>query len=306
MKLNNFNIIRFYRHLKQDWHILVCIALVITLIMAVVAFNSPDRYRSEVLVAPSAQSNSSGLSGLASQLGGVASLAGVNLGGGGSDKTIEALETLKSKDFLIDFIEKYQLKIFLMGVDGWDIVKDEAIYSDEYDANTNQWKRDVKFPKKNEPSLYEVSDYFLKHNLSINTVAETGYTVIEVEHFSPKVAKEIAVNLVLEVNMKIREKDIAVSQNTLKFLNDALAKTNINELKQQIFTLMEQQLQTQMLAEVKEDYVFKVIDMPYEAEERFAPNRILMCILGLLLGSLLGFLTSLTRFVAKEAQRADV
>lgn len=274
--------------------------------MAVVAFNSPDRYRSEVLVAPSAQSNSSGLSGLASQLGGVASLAGVNLGGGGSDKTIEALETLKSKDFLIDFIEKYQLKIFLMGVDGWDIVKDEAIYSDEYDANTNQWKRDVKFPKKNEPSLYEVSDYFLKHNLSINTVAETGYTVIEVEHFSPKVAKEIAVNLVLEVNMKIREKDIAVSQNTLKFLNDALAKTNINELKQQIFTLMEQQLQTQMLAEVKEDYVFKVIDMPYEAEERFAPNRILMCILGLLLGSLLGFLTSLTRFVAKEAQRADV
>ena len=105
MKLNNFNIIRFYRHLKQDWHILVCIALVITLIMAVVAFNSPDRYRSEVLVAPSAQSNSSGLSGLASQLGGVASLAGVNLGGGGSDKTIEALETLKSKDFLIDFIE---------------------------------------------------------------------------------------------------------------------------------------------------------------------------------------------------------
>lgn len=273
--------------------------------MLLIAFNTADKFRSQALLAPAEQSSASGLSGLASQLGGVASLAGVNLGAGGADKTIEAIETLKSKAFLNEFIDKYELKVFIMGVEDWDIVNETPIYTDEYNPDTQQWQRDVKFPKQDEPSLYEVSDYFLKNHLSINAIADTGYTVIEVTHYSPVLAKQIAENLVLEVNKKIRQRDIELSNKTLTFLTEALENTTITEMKQQIFALMEQQLQTQMLAKVKDNYVFKVIDMPYIAEERFSPNRILMCVLGLILGGLIGFLVSLTRFVTNEAKREE-
>lgn len=299
-KLSDFNILRFYKHLKREWYIIAGISVSLAVIMLVVAFNSPDKFRSQAVLAPADQSSSGGLSGLASQLGGVASLAGVNLGSGGADKTIEAIETLKSKVFLNEFIDKYDLKVFIMGVDGWDIVNDTPVYSDEYDPDTNHWHRDVKFPKKDEPSSFEVSDYFLKNNLSINTVADTGYTVLEVVHFSPLLAKQIAENLVLEVNNKIKQRDIELSKKTLVFLTEALGDTKITEIKQQIYMMMEQQLQTQMLASVKDNYVFKVIDMPYVAEERFSPNRVLMCLLGLILGSFIGFLVSLTRFVSSE------
>ncbi len=304
--MNDFNILRFYKHLKREWYLIVGTAIVLAVIMLVVAFNAPDKFRSQALLAPAEQSSAGGLSGLASQLGGVASLAGVNLGAGGADKTIEAVETLKSKVFLNEFIDKYELKVFIMGVEDWDIVNDKPIYNDEYNPDTKQWHRDVKFPKKDEPSSFEASDYFLKNNLSINTIADTGYTVIEVVHFSPILAKQIAENLVLEVNKRIKQRDIELSKKTLTFLTEALENTKITEIKQQIFMMMEQQLQTQMLAKVKDNYVFKVIDMPYVAEERFSPNRILMCVLGLILGGLIGFLVSLTRFVTNEASVARV
>lgn len=80
------------------------------------ALSLPDIYKSEVTLAP--VSEDSGLK-IPGQLGGLAALAGVNLGGmGGGDKTGLALEILKSRDFLVRFIEKNDLYVPIMAAEG--------------------------------------------------------------------------------------------------------------------------------------------------------------------------------------------
>ena len=52
-----------------------------------------------------------------------------------------------------------------------------------------------------------------------------------------------------------------------------------------------------MLAEVRQEYVFKTIDPALAPEEKSKPNRALICVLGLLAGGLFGvFLTLIRHF----------
>ncbi|HAS23515.1 MAG TPA: LPS O-antigen length regulator, partial [Idiomarina loihiensis] len=76
----------------------------------------PNIYKSEATLAPTEEASGGGLSQMAGQLGGLASLAGVNLGGKNADKTTIALEILKSRAFIKSFVEKYDILPELMAV----------------------------------------------------------------------------------------------------------------------------------------------------------------------------------------------
>src|SRR5690606_20196 len=69
-------------------------------ISVAIALGLPNIYRSEVLLAPAVGENKGPMSGLASQFGGLASLAGIDLGGTGTDKTVLALQVLQSRSFI--------------------------------------------------------------------------------------------------------------------------------------------------------------------------------------------------------------
>jgi len=78
---------------------IISTTVIASVIAIAVAISMPNIYRSEALLAP-VSSESGGLGGLASQFGGLASLAGVSLpGGGGGDKTTMGLEVIKSRQF---------------------------------------------------------------------------------------------------------------------------------------------------------------------------------------------------------------
>jgi Uncharacterized protein involved in exopolysaccharide biosynthesis len=55
-----------------------------------------------------------------------------------------------------------------------------------------------------------------------------------------------------------------------------------------------------MLIEVNKDYVFKAIDPPIIPELKSAPNRTQICIVGTLLGGILGILIVLVRHYLLE------
>ena len=83
------------------------------------AFYKPEIYQASVLLAP-AENHGSNFGGVNSQIGGLASLAGISLGGGGSTQTIVAKEILQSRAFLSDFIQRHELAVPLMATSGWD------------------------------------------------------------------------------------------------------------------------------------------------------------------------------------------
>ena len=57
--------------------------------------------------------------------------------------------------------------------------------------------------------------------------------------------------------------------------------------------LLENQLQTLMLASSNDDYVYKIIDSPIVAEQKIEPSRAVICILGTFLGFIFGILGTL-------------
>ncbi|WP_229660119.1 Wzz/FepE/Etk N-terminal domain-containing protein, partial [Tersicoccus solisilvae] len=134
------------------------VTLVFAVSSAVIALMMPNIYKSEALLAPaSEEQGAGGLAGLASQFGGLASMAGINLGGsGGSDKTQLAIEVLKSRQFIGDFIEKHQILPELMAVDKWNMVDNTLSFDPNvYVQESKTWVRDVKLPFQPKPSLQE-------------------------------------------------------------------------------------------------------------------------------------------------------
>jgi uncharacterized protein involved in exopolysaccharide biosynthesis len=296
---DNIDLKELFTAIWQGKWIIIAFTFISAIIAVVYALSLPNIYKSEVLLAP-AEENQGGGAGLASQFGGLAAIAGVNLGGSGMDKTTLALEVLKSRAFIAEFINEHDLKATLMATNGWDIISNTLKYNEDiYNADTKTWLRVVNMPKKPEPSDLEVHEYFIKESLSITTDKETGLVLISIKHYSPYIAKEIVDKLVVAINDKIKKGDIAEANKSIKYLRSALNETPIADMQKVFYQLIEQQEQTKMLASVREQYVLKTIDPSVVSEKRNSPNRVLICILGVMIGGILSVLSILVRYFYK-------
>jgi uncharacterized protein involved in exopolysaccharide biosynthesis len=251
---------------------------------------------------PNAQKQQGGMSALAGQLGGLASLAGINLGGGSTDKTGYALEVLKSREFLYQFIQDNDLKVAIMAANGWERETNTFSYDEnDYDVNAKKWTREVKAPFKPEPSLQETYEEFVKQNLSFSQDKETGMVKLSVSHYSPYLANELVEKLILTINETLKTQDMEEAQRSIKYFERELENTNVAGAQTMFYQLIEQQQQTLMLTKVRDDYVLKVVDKPVVAEEKAKPKRALICVLGTLLGGILAtILVLVSSFRNKE------
>lgn len=265
------------------------------------AINQPNIYKATTLLAPaSEQGGAGGLAKMAGQFGGLASLAGINLGGGGTDKTGLALEVLKSRVFLESFINKHQLLVPLMAAKSWDVNSNTLIINDEiYNETTNKWLREVKAPKKPEPSSWEAYKAF-KEILTITSDKETGMITLAIEHYSPEIATQWLLWLVSDINEAMRDQDKAEAQRSIDYLTTKLQETQLADMQTVFYQLIEQQTKTIMLAEVSLEYVLKTIDPANAPEEKAKPKRALIVVLGTMLGGILSVLIVLIRYFTKK------
>lgn len=290
--------------LRELWAAIWQGKLLITVVTAFFAIASvfyalslPDIYKSEAVLAP--VSEDSGLK-MPGQLGGLAALAGVNIGGGAGDKTSLALEILKSREFLGRFIQKHDLIMPIMAAKGWSRADNSlVINSDIYDNDSNQWIRDVKPPFEPKPSLLEAHEELLEL-LSVSQDKETGMVKLAVQHYSPYLAQQWVSLLITAINDEMRQRDLSEAQNSINYLTAQLDKTNIADVRAMLFSLIEEQTKTVMLANVRDEYVFKTVDPAVVAEKKAKPARALICILGVMLGGMLSVLIVLIRYFSKK------
>ncbi|MBW3526234.1 LPS O-antigen length regulator [Shewanella sp. NKUCC05_KAH] len=287
----------------QGKWLIIAITAVFAIGSVVFAIMQPNVYKSEALLAPAAEEQGGGLSALASQFGGLASLAGVNLGSkGGTDKTQLSIEVLKSRQFTSDFIQKHNILADLMAAKKWDRDLDIIVYdADLYDVKSNHWVRKVDPPLKPEPSMQEAYKVFSKI-LAINTDKETGMVTLSIDHVSPSIAKQWVTWLVEDINKVMKERDVAEANRSSEFLNRQIALTNVADIKAILYKLVEEQAKTIMFAEVRDEYVFKTIDPALVPEEKAKPKRALICVLGTMLGGILGVMLVLIRHFFRKQQ----
>ncbi len=235
---------------------------------------------------------------MAAQFGGLASLAGVNLsGGGGPDKTAIAVEIGKSRQFLSHFIRQHQLEVPLMAVTKADKATGELVIDeDAYDVAGKKWVREMPPGKSVEPTDWELVKAF-RALASISLDAKSGLVTVAVEYYSPESAKQWVDWLVADLNEAMKVRDQTDATRNIAYLKAQLEKTPVADMQKVFYQLIEDQTKTLMLTEVNQEYVFKTLDPAVVAEEKAKPKRALIAVLGTLLGGMLGVMIVLVRHV---------
>ena len=269
-------------------------------ISVVVALSLPNIYTASALLAP-AESSGGGLSGLMKQYGGLTSLAGVSLPGGEEGSRAQlGMQLMKSRAFIGDFVERRDILPELMAVESWDAGSGKIIFDpDDYETATGTWVRDVDLPKQPKPSLLEAHEEFMDI-LGVSEDKQTGYVTVSVDHHSPVIAAQWVNWLIEDVNAAVKAQDVTEAQKSIEYLKQQVANTSLADLQAMFFELIQSQTETVMLAEVRPEYVFKTIDPAVVPEEKSKPSRALICVLGTLLGGMLGVVIVLIRHYARS------
>ena len=271
---------------RGKW-LIVSITLMFFVVSIFYAKSLPNIYKSEVLLAPAEENNGGGLAQLAGQFGGLANIAGFNLGSGANDKTALAIEVLKSREFIKSFISNRDVLVEVVAVKGWDRGENRLIFDGSiYSEKDKKWVRKVAPPKVEKPSDQEAYKAFIDI-LSVSQDSKTNFVKISIEHYSPFVAKKLVDWLVEDINKKIKLRDVTEAEKSIHFLKKQMDKITIAEVQAVFHELIEEQTKTIMFAEVRAEYAFKTIDQAVVAEQKFKPKKALIVILVTMLGGML-------------------
>ena len=269
---------------------IVAITAVAAFISVIYALTQPNIYHADALLAPAGDEGGGGMSRLAGQFGGLASLAGVSIPDDSVNKSELGLEVLKSRKFVREFVERHKITPQLMAVDYWDpetrkLVLDKG----KYDVKSKEW-----LDKDGPPSNDKIYQTYID-NLILDEEPGSKFVRIGFKHKSPDIAAEWASLVVRDLNNALRKQEINEAESSIAYLRQQIDQTPLTELRKLFFNLIQSQTETMMLANVREEYVFKTIDPATVPEFKSEPNRALICILGTFLGGFLALIYVLVR-----------
>jgi len=269
----------------------------------VYALSKPNIYRSEVLLMPVNEAQGNGFSRFAGQLGGLASLAGVNLGGGSGDKTSLALEVMKSRSFVAKVTDEFDVLPELLAAKDWDKKTGKIIYDSRvYDESKKEWLIKEGSPKPDFPTDWDAYKAYLEA-VKINYDSQTRMVEVWVEHVSPFFAKKLAEIVVMQTNSYLKELDVQEALKSIDYLQVQLGKTQISDMKKVFYQLIEEQTKTMMLAEVREQYIFTIVDPAVVPEEKLKPKRSMLVLIGLVIGGFLGVILVFLKDLGSQIKR---
>lgn len=241
------------------------------------ALLATEWYRAEIVLAPAEKRSVPDLLG---SLGGLASLAGVSIGGGGSE---EPLAVLRSREFTGKFIEDLGLTTVLL--------------ASKWDAENQRWKAS---DPGDWPDTRDAVTYFDRNVRTTVLDKKNGMVTLTIRWKDPVVAAEWANVLVKRLNERMRERALADANRNVAFLQSEITKTDVVSLQQSIGRLLETEMQRLMLARGNEEFSFRVIDPAKPPHKRSEPRRTQVVVLW----TIMGFALSIAVVLAVPAIRA--
>ena len=280
---------------------IIAITAVFAFVSVIYALSVSNQYKATVLLAP-AQSDSSDLSGALGQLGGLASLAGVDIGGGDSSEAQMAQEIMKSWSFIDGFIADNDLAVELCAVQDWSQGSNELLINDGvYDTENKQWlssknECDVRGP----PSSWVLFQAF-SERLVVLENKKTGLVAVHIEYYSPQIAKQWLDMYVAAINAHMQQRQMEKVTNNINYLQAQIEKTSIAEMREVFYTIIAEQTKNKMMTEASPEYAFVAVSPSMVPEVTSQPQRRFICILGTLLGGMLSVLLVLVMHYARKS-----
>ncbi len=248
----------------RRWWVVMSVLLV-TAALALAAFIMTPIYRGTAVLisATSERSSMSGsLNSALGQFGGLAALAGINVGA--QDPNVEeALAVLRSRAFTEAFIRDYKLipELFPEDASRKSVVTPGRVFK-RFDEGIRRIAQDKK----------------------------TGLISLQIEWKDRNEAAFWANTLVKRLNAEMRARAIAQADASIGFLENELAKTTDVGTREAVNRLIETEVKQRMLSDVTEEYAFRVVDqaLPPDADDVVRPRKVLMILGGAFLGLVLG------------------
>ena len=299
--------------LKSLWNavlankkLFVIVVAVCGLLGVTLALVMTPRYTASVLLSPADNDvNEGGLAALAGQFAGIADLAGVRLKG--NVNSDEAMAILGSREFTERFIAKNALL--------------PVLFEDDWDAANKKWKENAggrggimqafsmwvarltgdraavtanTATADGSPSLwsaYRVFDQIRR----IDKDRKTQMVTVSVSWRDPRIAAQWANGLVEELNSHTRDRARYEAERSRQYLEGELAKTNVLPMQTTLYRLIENEQKKAMIANVREEYAFRILDRAIPPMERTSPKRTQIVLASGLLGVILGVCIALIR-----------
>jgi len=259
---------------------ILSVILVCTLASTLFALLMTPVYRAEIQIAPVSEKDSNNrFAAQLGEFGGLAALTGINMEQG--SKKNESIATLRSRKFTEQFIKDEKLL--------------PVLFHNQWDAENQRWDE---IDPEDVPTLEDAWKLFNKRVRRISEDRTTGLVVLSVEWEDPQEAARWANELVLRVNAMLREKAARESEKAIGYLREQLGKTSVVELREVVNRLIESEMKEIILANITEEYAFRVIDPAVVPEEPFRPVVPLMIVLGAILGAILSVILAFSRNLA--------
>ena len=269
--------------------VLIAFALVGVAVSVILTLILSKTYRAEAVVAlVTAEAQDLQTNSLFGQFGGLAGIAGVRLG---KSDPLHAVAVLESKAFTESFIERHQLLPLL--------------YPNKWDDRNEEWAVE----ESDRPSIRDARRMMEQTIRRIEQDPMSGLVWVIVDWQDPELAAEWANQMIKDANSELRNKALSESKKSIEYLEEELESTNIIELRQALFRLLEQQMHRVMLAKIRQEYALKIIDpaVPPELDDPIRPKPLVLVVIGFLLGLLIGTVVVLTsRRLRMGIEQVDV
>ena len=280
---------------------IIAITAVFAFVSVIYALSLSDQFKATVLLAP-AQSDSSDLSGALGQLSGLASLAGVSIGGGESSEAQMAQEIMKSWSFIDVFIAENNISVEVYAAEGWSRGSNELQIDDDiYDAETKTLlDENDNTAEVGPPSSWVLFQAF-SERLVVSENKKSGLVSVSIEYYSPQIAKQWLDMYVAAINAHMQQRQMEKVTNNINYLQAQIENTSIAEMREVFYTIIAEQTKNKMLAEASPEYAFVAVSPSMVPEEKSQPERAFICIIGTLLGGILSVLLVLVMHYARKS-----
>jgi uncharacterized protein involved in exopolysaccharide biosynthesis len=284
--------------------LIIWVVVIFTIATAILSLFMTNIYTAKAVLKPVYPKEGSGrLSSLASQFGGMANLTGITMPGAAS--STELVSLLKSNVLKKNIIEKYNLL--------------PVLFPKQWDEEKKAWKKQsgvslnplalisVISPAqpstgKKEPGVPDIWDGIRALNgiVSIDYNLKEDVITITVNFRDPDMAARIANYFVAALNDHISSEAKRIAIINREYLEKQLRETNDNLMQQKIYNLIADKIETTMMAEVKENFAFKVLDPPMAPDQKSKPKRAQMVVVAFIVSLFLGVFVVLFREYVKK------
>jgi uncharacterized protein involved in exopolysaccharide biosynthesis len=237
-------------------------------------------YRAEVLIQPIKNSGGGGaMEALAGQLGGLASLAGVDLTG--AEDTAAAVATLKSHQLVSSYIAEMNLL--------------PVLYAKRWDAQTGRWKTS---DPDEVPTVWSGERLFSKEIRNVTENRSSGLVTLTIDWKDAAVAARWANDLVARADRALRNDARDRAQRNIAFIEKQLQSTTIVEVRNSLSSMLQGQWNKLMLSEGDSEYAFRVIDPAVVPKREANLPKSVTILLSMVGGMMVGFAVAFGRMIA--------